>query len=110
IVLKLTYGSVSFLFTGDAEKEAESRIVSSGQNIAATILKVGHHGSDTSTTNEFLNKVKPKVAIISVGQKGQYGHPSQTVIDRLNKKEIELYATKSHGNIIVTTDGNKYTV
>lgn len=110
IVVKLTYGAISFLFTGDAEREAESRIVNSGQNIAATVLKVGHHGSDTSTTDNFLNKVNPKIAVISVGQNSQYEHPSQSVIDRLHKKGVDLYATKSHGNIVITTDGNKYTV
>lgn len=110
IVMKLTYGTISFLFTGDAEREAESRIVNSGQNVSATILKVGHHGSDTSSTDNFLNKVNPKVAVISVGQSSQYGHPNQSVIDRLNKKGVDLYATKSHGNIVVTTDGNKYTI
>src|SRR5699024_2600916 len=110
IVMKVTYGSISFLFTGDAEREAENRIVSSGQNIEAEILKVGHHGSDTSTTAPFLQKVNPKVAIISVGENSQYGHPNQSVIDRIKAQGIELYATKSHGNIIVTTDGNTYDV
>lgn len=110
IVMKITYGSISFLFTGDAEREAENRIVSSGQNIEAEILKVGHHGSDTSTTAPFLQKVNPKVAIISVGESSQYGHPDQSVIDRIKAQGIELYATKSHGNIIVTTDGSTYDV
>lgn len=110
IVMKLTYGAISFLFTGDAEKEAESRIVHSDKNIHATILKVGHHGSDTSTTDHFLHQVNPKVAIISVGKNSQYGHPNKSVLDRIQKQGADLYATSTHGNIIVTTDGTEYEV
>lgn len=108
LVIKLTYGAISFLFAGDAEKNTEKQMVRSGQNLTSTILKVGHHGSNTSTTSIFLNEVNPQVAVISVAKNSPYGHPAQRVIDRIIKKEIELYATKTHGNIIIETDGNQY--
>src|SRR5699024_5884901 len=104
IVMKLTYGGISFLFTGDAESPAESSMVNSGQMLQSTILKVGHHGSDTSSTEAFVNAVDPKTAIISVGENSQYNHPNESVIDRYTKKDIDLYATSAHGTIIVTTD------
>lgn len=110
IVMKLTYGEISFLFTGDAETPAESKMVSSGQDLSATILKAGHHGSDTSTTQSFLDKVKPKVAIISVAEKSKYDHPDKSVIDRINAGNINLLATKTHGNIVISTDGVDYEV
>lgn len=108
LVLKLTYGTVSFLFTGDAERQAEDRMLQGAQNLEATILKIGHHGSDTSTTPSFLQAVNPEVAIISVGANNAYGHPSQSVIDLLHQQGIDLYATKSHGHIKVITDGKDY--
>lgn len=110
IVMKLTYGGISFLFTGDAEKSAESTMVNSGQKIQSTILKVGHHGSDTSSTEAFVNAVNPKAAIISVGENSQYNHPNESVIDRYTKKDIDLYATNAHGTIIVTTNGKTYDI
>jgi len=110
IVMKLTYGSVSFLFSGDAEREAERKMVSSGQDLRATVLKVGHHGSSTSTTSSFLDKVQPKIAIISVGQNNSYGHPSNEVINRLKNAGVELYVTMTHGTIVVTTKGDEVNV
>lgn len=110
IVMKLTYGKVSFLFTGDIEKSAENHIVNSGHDISATVLKVSHHGSDTSSTKSFLNKVKPQVAVISVGESSKYGHPDKETLNNLNKMGVELYATKSNGTIIATTNGNKLTI
>lgn len=110
IVMKLTYGDVSFLFTGDAEKPAEAKMVSSGSDLSATILKTGHHGSDTSTTQAFLDKVNPEVAIISVSEKSRYNHPNKTVLDRLNAFGLDLYATKTHGNIVINTDGKTYNI
>src|SRR5699024_11179831 len=110
IVMKLTYGGISFLFTGDAESPAESSMVNSGQMLQSTILKVGHHGSDTSSTEAFVNAVDPKTAIISVGENSQYNHPNESVINRFTKKDIDLYATSAHGTIIVTTDGKSYDI
>lgn len=110
IVMKLTYGSITFLFTGDAEKDAELKMVNSGRDISATVLKVGHHGSNTSTTQSFLNKVNPEVAVISVGESSRYGHPDKMVLDRLSKKGSKLFATKAHGSIIIFTDGTNLNV
>lgn len=110
IVLKLTYGAISFLFTGDAEAAAESQMVNSGQNLQSTILKVGHHGSDTSSTPLFIDKVNPKAAIISVGTNSQYNHPNQSVVDRFKQKNIDLYATNTNGTIVVSTNGQTYDI
>lgn len=106
-VLKLTYRDVSFLFTGDAEKEAEGQIK---VDIDADILKVGHHGSSTSSSSSFLKKVSPEIAIISCGENNDYGHPHKEVVNRLEKQKIECYRTDINGNISVVTDGETYEV
>ena len=95
IILKLTYGNVSFLFTGDTESD---------------VLKVAHHGSNTSSSNAFLKKVNPKYAIISVGTGNSYGHPKSVILDRLEKLGTKIYRTDELGTIIVTTDGEKIEV
>jgi competence protein ComEC len=79
IVIKLVYEDTSFLFTGDAEGESEKEMLSSGYNIKADVLKVGHHGSSSSTTKKFLNEVSPKYAIISCGKENKYGHPHKEI-------------------------------
>ena len=102
IVLKLTYKEKSFLFMGDAETLSEKEITG---DVQADVLKVGHHGSRTSTNQAFLNKVNPSYAVISVGLNNDYKHPHQEVIDRLEKKNIKIYRTDQNGDIIFTTDG-----
>ena len=102
IVLKLTYKEKSFLFMGDAETLSEKEITG---DIQADVLKVGHHGSRTSTSQAFLNKVNPSYAVISVGLNNDYKHPHQEVLDRLEKKNIKIYRTDQNGDIIFTTDG-----
>lgn len=102
IVLKLTYKEKSFLFMGDAETLSEKEITG---DVQADVLKVGHHGSRTSTSQAFLNKVNPSYAVISVGLNNDYKHPHQEVIDRLEKKNIKIYRTDQNGDIIFTTDG-----
>lgn len=102
IVLKITYGDVSFLYTGDAEEESIEEIT---ENIQADILKVGHHGSDTSTTKAFLDKVQPKYAVISVGNKNSYGHPANSTIKLLEEYTSNIYRTDFNGTIIISTDG-----
>lgn len=102
IVLKLTYKEKSFLFMGDAETLSEKEITG---DIQADVLKVGHHGSRTSTSQAFLNKVNPSYAVISVGLNNDYKHPHQEVIDRLEKKNIKIYRTDQNGDIMFTTDG-----
>ena len=101
VVIKLTFGSTSFLFMADAEAEAESLITA---NVSADVLKVGHHGSDTSTTDEFLRRVSPSYAVITAGN-NTYGHPSDEVLARLYIEEIEVYRTDKVGTITFTSDG-----
>ncbi|HHY13869.1 MAG TPA: MBL fold metallo-hydrolase [Thermoanaerobacterales bacterium] len=105
IVAKLTYKNVSIVFTGDAEKVSETEIVGIGYNLSADVLKVGHHGSITSTSEEFLNRVNPKYAIISAGKDNDYGHPHKEIIERLEKKGISISRTDELGTIILTSNG-----
>jgi competence protein ComEC len=109
--LRVTFGDVRFLFTGDAEAATEARMTStSAATIAAEVLQLGHHGSRTSTTAPFLSAVDPAVAIYSAGAGNQYGHPHGSVIDRLLAADIEVYGTDVHGSIVVTTDGASWSV
>ena len=108
IVLKLTYGKNSFLFTGDASSKVEKRILN--DDIKADVLKLGHHGSSYSTTNEFLDKVNPTYGIISCGKNNIYKHPSNTTLDKLSKRNIKVYRTDESGSIIVNSDGNKINI
>ena len=105
IIFRLTYGQVSFLFTGDAEADAEWALVVSGQDLSADILKIAHHGSDTSTTQAFLNAVQPTFAVISVAQNSDTGNPSPAVLQRLHDNQTVIYRTDLHKNITFSTDG-----
>ena len=107
IVLKLTYKDNSFLFSGNAEEGLEQTMLNGGYDLAADVLKVGHHGSDTSTTEQFLDKVNPRYAIISVGEGNQYGYPSQSIMDRLTSKITNVYRTDENGTIVITSDGER---
>lgn len=102
IILKITYGDVSFLYTGDAEEESLEEIT---MDITADVLKVGHHGSDTSTTKEFLAQVNPRYAIISVGSNNSYGHPASSTLSLLAEYTSNIYRTDEDGTIVVVTDG-----
>ena len=106
IVLRIDHGSISFLFTGDAEREAEQFILNSNANLSATVLKVGHHGSETSTTYPFLNEIMPQYAIISVGKDNSYGHPTENTLSRLRDADVKLFRTDMQGDIFCTSDGN----
>jgi len=110
LAMRLQYGEVSFLFTGDAEQQAENAILGSGANIQAKILHLGHHGSNTSSTPDFVQAVNPEIAIYSAGVDNSYGHPDAEVIDHITASNIPLYGTDTHGTIIVETDGKTYTV
>lgn len=105
IGIKLTYGSNKFLFTGDAENLSEKEILSKGLDVSADVLKLGHHGSSSSTSDEFLDKVNPKYAIVSCGKDNDYGHPHDATMKKLEKKHIPIYRTDESGNIIATCDG-----
>lgn len=109
VVLRMTYGSNSFLFTGDAEGLSENEMLAGGYTLSADVLKVGHHGSNSSTSTAFLNAVNPKYAVISVGKGNDYGHPAQTTIDKLNSKGIKVFRTDLSGTIIASSDGYNIT-
>jgi len=109
LVLKLHYKDVSMLFTGDIEKEVENKLVQDKENIRADILKAAHHGSNTSTTQDFLEIVSPKAVVISVG-KNNFGHPSQEVIERLEGKKIPVLRTDKHGAVIIKSNGRRLSV
>ena len=107
IVLKITYGNTSFLYTGDAEELSEKEITG---DVKADVLKVGHHGSDSSSSDEFLKRVNPKYAIISVGKDNSYDHPSSSTIHKLEKYTNYIYRTDLNGTITVTSDGENIDV
>lgn len=106
IVLKVTYGNTSFLLEGDAQSLSESQMISKGFDLKADILKIGHHGSSSSTSDPFLNAVNPKYAAISVGAGNSYGHPTEQTMNRLQGKGISVYRTDECGTIIATSDGS----
>lgn len=108
-VLKLTYGSTSFLFTGDAEAESENEILRTGSSIKSDVLKVGHHGSSSSTTAAFLKAVSPKYAVISVGKGNDYGHPHPETLAKLAEAGVEVFRTDLQGTIIASSDGKTIT-
>jgi len=110
IVLSLSYGQVDFLFDGDAEQEAEASMLAAGIVPDVEILKVGHHGSRTASSVQFLQVSKPECAIYMAGQGNSYGHPHQETITNLCEIGAEIYGTDIHGNIVVTTDGVTYNV
>ncbi|MBR1737319.1 MAG: MBL fold metallo-hydrolase, partial [Firmicutes bacterium] len=93
-VLRMEYGNTSFLFTGDAEEQSEREILASGENIRADVLDVGHHGSSSSTSESFLDKVKPSIAVISCGTDNEYGHPHKETIEKLDERGITTYITR----------------
>ena len=105
IVLKVTAGERSFLFTGDAEETAEKDILNAGYDMQADVLKVGHHGSSTSTSDAFLQAVSPKYAVISVGTGNKYGHPEKVTLDKLQNIGAEIYRTDLEGTVVCSTDG-----
>jgi len=109
IVLKLLYKNSSFLFTGDVEKEAERRMLLFEDLLKSDILKIAHHGSESSTDKTFLKKVNPLIAVILTG-KNSFGHPSDIIIQRLEGQGIKVFRTDVNGTIIIKTDGNDYSV
>ena len=110
IVLRIDYGSTSFLLTGDMEKTAESDLVASGANLKADVLQVGHHGSSTSTGYAFLNAVLPEMGIISCGVNNKYGHPHEETLSILRDAGVDVYRTDLQGTITIGSDGQNYTV
>lgn len=109
-LVKVINGKNSFLITGDCEKQEEQDIMSQGFDLTANVLKAGHHGSSTSSSTEFLEKIMPKYAVISCGYKNRYGHPADDTVVRLRKFAPNVYQTVKNGTIKFISDGKGITV
>ena len=107
IVMKVVFGETSFLFTGDMEVLAENDLLENGTDLKADVLKVGHHGSDTSTGYRFLYEVDPTYAVISVGEGNKYGHPNDITLSRLNDAECTIFRTDHLGTVVAVSDGKE---
>lgn len=106
IGVRVEYGDTSFLFTGDAESSAENDILSTGATLDSDVFKIAHHGSATSNSDAFLSAISPEYGVISCGADNSYGHPNQSVIDRLNASGVKLFRTDVQGTIVAESDGN----
>ncbi len=104
-VIRLSYGNRRFLFTGDAEAVSEEEMLALGLDVSADVLKVGHHGSDSSTKPKFLDAVNPRYAVISCGDDNSYGHPDLITLENLEARNIKIYRTDWHETVVMTTDG-----
>ncbi len=110
VVCRFEYGEISFLFTGDMEADAESDLLQSGANVEADFLKLGHHGSSTSTSEDFLRAVNPSVCLIEVGEGNSYNHPHAETIALVEGYGCEIYRTDLNGSIVVQTDGKNWNI
>lgn len=110
IVVKITYGKNSFIFMGDAEKQEESDILRKYGKLDCDVLKVGHHGSNSSTTRSLLKSIMPEYAVISVGKDNKYGHPTEKTLNRLAQEKIQIFRTDLQGDITFYSDGENITV
>lgn len=107
--IKISYKNSTYLFTGDIQKLSEDEILAKNYDISADVLKVAHHGSNTSTSHDFLNRVSPKIAVISCGAYNSYGHPNRETLDQLKKLNCIIYRTDLDKNIILISDGTNIT-
>jgi competence protein ComEC len=108
IVVQLQYGDTEFLFTGDAMRSIERYLVEQyGETLESEVLKLGHHGSDTSTSDALLAAVTPAYAVVSAGAENRYGHPHPAVVERVTSRNIELFSTATHGTIEFHSDGTR---
>lgn len=110
IAARFIYGNIVFLFTGDAERRSELEMLKEVKNLKAHIFHLGHHGSSTSNTPEFLDAIQPETVIYSAGIDNDYGHPHDEVIEELQNRKIPIYGTDQHGTILVITDGLNYRI
>lgn len=110
IVARLTYGRTAFYFGCDSERETEKRILKSGEELSANVYKVAHHGSRHSSGERLLKRIKPEIAIVSVGANNDYGHPTRATLDRLESKGIKVYRTDLDGEILVRSNGEDISV
>ena len=105
IVLHMQFGQTAFLFTADAELYTENKILAAGTNIRSDVMLVGHHGSRSSSSDAFLDAIRPSIGVVSVGAGNRYGHPHQVVTDRLDERNIEILRTDLLGTVVLVTDG-----
>lgn len=110
VVLRYDIGEVSFLFTGDAEREEELDILEAGYDVQADVLKVGHHGSSTGTSYLWLREIMPEYAVIMCGENNEYGHPHEETLSRLKDADVQYYTTAESGTIVMETDGKTINV
>lgn len=110
IILRIDYGDTSFLFTGDATKETEKKLLQFHSMLDVDVLKVGHHGSDTSTSTEFISATSPEFALISVGKENSYGHPTDEVLDRLTSADVRILRSDTNGTVRLVSDGGRVSV
>lgn len=110
VVMRVEYEDFSCMFTGDVEAQTEEEIINSYPDIQSVCLKVAHHGSDTSSSKEFLDKVRPLVSVIEVGKDNPYGHPTKAILKRLNSIGSKVYRTDLNGTVIIKSDGSDYSV
>ncbi len=107
LMLKMKFKNFSLVLSGDCEKEAEALVEQSGEDLSANVIKVGHHGSATSSTADFLMRVKPTIAVVSVGENNLYGHPANDTLTRLQNVGAKIYRTDKNGAVMIDTDGSK---
>ncbi|MGN1126947.1 MAG: ComEC/Rec2 family competence protein [Ruminococcus sp.] len=105
VVIRAEYGKTSFLFIGDGEKVVEDEMINNDCKLKSDVLKVGHHGSTSSTTQAFLDKVKPKYAVISCGKDNKYGHPHEETLQKLNDMGVTIHRTDEEGTVVAQSDG-----
>jgi competence protein ComEC len=110
VIVRLDYGKFSMLFTGDSEDETEDRLIADGANLKVQVLKVAHHGSRYATTERFLKYVQPEAAVISCGADNDYGHPTQSTLDRLRRFGVKVYRTDLQGDVKIASDGETYQI
>ncbi len=109
VVIKITYGDSKFLYMGDAEKEIEDELIDSGADVKADVIKVGHHGSNTSSSSDFVKSVGADYAVFSVGKDNDYGHPHSQTVKRWKNIGAEIYRTDEQGTIIISSNGSDIT-
>lgn len=110
IVLRARYGDVAFMLTGDAEAPVEAELIEAGLDLSARVLKIGHHGSHSSTSPKFVAEVAPEIAVYQAGEDNRYGHPHRETLETLAKAGVMVYGADTHGTVIVTTDVQGLTV
>lgn len=109
VVIRLEHGNCSFLFSGDAEQSAEQDVLQNGIAVQADVLKVGHHGSKSSSSSAYLDAIEPTYAVVSCGEGNSYGHPHAETLNNLRSRGVQLFRTDEQGSIVATSDGNTLT-